>query len=105
MKVDAGAATLLSVAPLKARATPALDAVAAVVLQALADGLVVAGRGAGPAGACPELPQWQLRSPGAAPVGPTAHPIRGGMAGAERISRALGLRVVGTTRVQQERFW
>ncbi len=100
-----GAATLLSVAPLTAQATPALEAVAATVLQALADGLVVAGTGAGPAPARPDLHHWQLRSGGAANVGQAARPIRGGAAGAARIARVLGLQAVGRGRVQQERLW
>jgi ABC-type glutathione transport system ATPase component len=103
--VGDGAATLLSVAPLTARATPALEAVAAMVLQALADGLVVAGTGAGPAPSRPDLHQWQLSAGGAANVGHAARQIQGGPAGAERIARALGLRDVGTVRVQQARLW
>jgi hypothetical protein len=103
--VAAGIATLLSVAPLTAQATPALEVVAATVLQALADGVVVAGTGAGPAPARPDLHHWQLRTGGAANVGHAARPIRGGVAGAERIARVLGLRAVGAARVQQERLW
>ena len=103
--VGEGTATLLSVAPLTAQATPALEAVAATVLQALADGVVVAGTGAGPAPARPDLHHWQLRAGGAANVGHAARPIRGGVAGAERIARVLGLRAVGVARVQQERLW
>jgi hypothetical protein len=103
--VGAGGATLLSVAPLTARATPALEGVAAVVLQALAAGLVVAGSGAGPTPARPDLHQWQLSLAGAANVGRAARQLRGGAAGAERIARVLGLRQVGTARVQQERLW
>ena len=103
--VGKGAATLLSVAPLTAEATPALEGVAAVVLQALADGLVVAGTAAGPAPSRPDLHQWQLSTGGAANVGHATWQIRGGPSGAERIARALGLQEVGTARVQQERFW
>ena len=102
--VGAGTATLLSVAPLTARATPALEAVAATVLQALADGLVVAGTGVAPAPARADLHQWHLHPASAANRGRTAHPIRGA-AGAERIARELGLREVGAVRVQQERLW
>ena len=100
-----GAATLLSVAPINAPATPELEAVAAQVLQVLADGLVVAGSGGGPASARPDLHQWHLSTPGAARSGRQARGIRGGAAGAERIARALGMRSVGTALMQQERLW
>ena len=104
-RVAAGAATLLSVAPITAPATPALEAAAAQVLQGLADGLVVAGRGEGLATARPDLHQWHLRPAGTARAGWQMQPIPGGAAGAERIARALGLHAVGTAQVQQERVW
>ena len=104
-RVAAGAATLLSVAPITAPATSELEAAAAQVLQGLADGLVVAGRGEPLASARPDLHQWHLRPAGTARAGRHMQPIPGGMAGAERIVRVLGLRAVGTTRVQQERLW
>ena len=100
-----GAATLLSVAPITAPATSELEAAAAQVLQALADGLVVAGRGAGLAVARPDLHQWHLRPAGTARAGRPMQPIPGGAAGAARIVRALGIRGVGTAQVQQERLW
>ena len=102
--VGAGTATLLSVAPLTARATPSLEAVAATVLQALADGLVVAGTGVAPTLGRADLHQWHLRPTGGAPRGPTAHPGRGA-ASAAWIARMLGLRDAGAVRVQQERLW
>ena len=102
--VGAGTATLLSVAPLTARATPALEAVAATVLEALADGLVVAGTAGAPTPARADLHHWHLRPAGGAPRGPPGHPSRGG-ASAERIARMLGLRDAGPMRVQQERLW
>ncbi len=74
------------------------------MLQALANGLVVAGRGVAPTLARADLHQWHLRPAGAAHLGPGARPIRGA-AGAERIARVLGLREVDTVRVQQGRLW
>src|ERR687886_1916843 len=74
--VGAGIATLLSVAPLTAQATPALEAVAATVLQALADGLVVGGTGVAPTPGRADLHQWHLRLAGPVHRGPTAHPRR-----------------------------
>ena len=100
-----GAATLLSVAPITAPATPALEAAAAQVLQGLADWLVVAGRGEGRAAARPDLHQWHLRPAGTARAGRQMQQIPGGAAGAARIVRALGIRAVGPEQVQQERLW
>ena len=104
-RVAAGAATLLSVAPITAPATPALESAAAQVLQGLADGLVVAGRGAGLGAARPDLHQWHLRPAGTARASRQMQQIPGGAAGAARIVRALGIRAVGTAHVQQERLW
>ncbi len=101
----AGAATLLSVAPITAPATAELEAAAAQVLQGLADGLVVAGRGAGLAAVRSDLHRWHLRPVGTARAGRQLQQLPGGAAGAERIVQALGIRAVGTAQVQQERLW
>lgn len=98
-------ATLISVAPVNAPPTPAVEATTEQVLVASADGLIVAGDTL-PAGvdARPELHLWALPSGNAAADPRATRRARGGEAGARAIAHGLGIRPVGGITVQQERL-
>lgn len=102
----AGAATLLSITPVNAAATPSAEELARDVLIALADGLLVVGD-ALPAHALSraELHCWTLGGDTPGPSPRSAKRLRPGEAGAQLIARALGLRGSGDTTVQQEHLW
>ena len=99
----AGTVTLLSVAPVNAAPTPAVEELARAVPVALADGLLVVDGDPPPTLPRAELHCWTLA--GATPNLKSVKRVRPGEAGAQRIARTLGLRGSGDRTVQQEQLW
>lgn len=105
MQAASGAATILSVTPVNAPPTPVWEEAARQALLALAAGVIIAGTLPEPLALRPAACRWFLRSE--IPAGTKRSPsiIDGGENGAKTIARALGIRSLGLTTVQQGRLW
>jgi hypothetical protein len=101
--VTQGRATLLSVAPVNAPATPVLETIAEQTLIALADGLVMAGASHNHA-VRPDLHHWRIGADGFIVPNRPEKNARGDT-GTAIIARALGIRPLGESTVQQEPLW